>query len=113
MKNKSTPKTVSASDFFTPKEQKSITHQDLEGKILILNPNRVSGGYRNRPNLLWIARGGFGCSPDCAGRAVFAQCLANQEQARWDRHDFVAEFQGHLPPLPTVVMARIVADESV
>ncbi|MDE7262168.1 MAG: hypothetical protein K2N78_08960, partial [Oscillospiraceae bacterium] len=37
---------------------------------------------------LWLAEGGFGCSPTASGRAVYATCLGDGEQTRWNREDF-------------------------
>jgi hypothetical protein len=79
---------------FADSEMKSITGEDLHGKILILNPTLVAPQYQQRKYLLWQARGGFGCHASAAGRAVFATCLGDKEEARWNRSDFMAEFIG-------------------
>lgn len=74
---------------------------NYEGQVLILNPNIVREDAREKNNLIWRANGGFGCSPDAAGRAVFATCLGDGEQARWDRHDFIASYKGEHPETVT------------
>ncbi len=33
--------------------------------------------------------GGFGCSPESRGRAVYATCLGDGEKTRWNRDDFL------------------------
>lgn len=69
---------------------------DFEGKVMILKPELLKLEFRKRKCLLWKATGGFGCDPSLSGRAVYADCLADNEHARWDRHDFVGEFIGQL-----------------
>lgn len=45
-----------------------------------------------------LATGGFGCGPSAAGRAVYATCLGDGEQTRWDRSDFIGILkEEHLP----------------
>ena len=45
-----------------------------------------------------LATGGFGCVPTAAGRAVYATCLGDGEQTRWNRSDFIGILrEEHLP----------------
>lgn len=44
--------------------------------------------YRSRPYQLWLATGGFGCSPTARGRRVFATNLYDGEQGSFYRQDF-------------------------
>ena len=82
---------------FTQGEMVSLTDRDLAGKWLVLHPMCVSEVYRTRPNLLWRASGGFGCTPGKIGRGVFAKCFSDGESAKWYRQDFLGIFQGELP----------------
>lgn len=68
---------------------KEAWREDLEGKVLVLSPDSLKESYREPKNQLWLAEGGFGCSPNAAGRAVYATCLGDGEHTRWDRSDFI------------------------
>lgn len=76
----------------------SLSGQDLEGKVLVMSPMTLKESYWSQENQLWLATGGFGCSPTAAGRAVYATCLGDGEQTRWDRSDFIGILkEEHLP----------------
>ncbi len=62
--------------------------QDYTGKVLVLSPNTLRESCWTPRDQLWYAEGGFGCSPTASGRAVYATCLGDGEQTRWDRADF-------------------------
>ena len=61
---------------------------DLEGKVLLVSPNTLRESAWSSENMLWLCTGGFGSKPNARGRAVYAICLADGEQARWNREDF-------------------------
>ncbi len=72
--------------------------QDFTGKVLILRPDRLKDECWNPQSQLWYGQGGFGCSPTSRGRAVYAVCLGDGEQARWNRADFMGVLdERHLP----------------
>ena len=76
----------------------TITGQELEGKVLVMSPFTLKESYWAQENQLWLATGGFGCSPTAAGRAVYATCLGDGEHTRWDRNDFIGILrEEHLP----------------
>ena len=58
---------------------------DLEGKVVIINPKYLKEEYWSPENQLWLATGGFGCSPTAKGQAVYATCLIDGDKNRWDR----------------------------
>lgn len=62
--------------------------QDYMGKILVMNFDILKPEYRSRPYQLWLATGGFGCSPTARGRRVFATNLYDGEQGSFYRQDF-------------------------
>ena len=45
--------------------------------------------YWTPENQLWLCTGGFGSHPRARGRAVYATCLGDGEEARWNRSDFL------------------------
>lgn len=62
--------------------------QNYEGKILVMNYDALKEEYRSRPFQLWLATGGFGCSPSARGRRVFATNMYDGEQTSFYRQDF-------------------------
>ena len=44
--------------------------------------------YKYPDYQMFLASGGFGCSPTSSGRAVYATCLGDGEKTRWNRSDF-------------------------
>ena len=61
---------------------------DYKGRVLVLRPETLRESCWDARNQLWLGEGGFGCSPTSLGRAVYATCLGDGEQTRWDRSDF-------------------------
>lgn len=62
--------------------------QDYMGQTLVLNYDVLKPEYRNRPNQLWLATGGFGCSPTARGRRIFVTNLFDGEKTSFYRHEF-------------------------
>lgn len=62
--------------------------QDYTGKVLVMSSDTLREGCWDPRNQLWLAEGGFGCSPTSLGQAVFAVCLSDGERTRWNRTDF-------------------------
>lgn len=63
--------------------------ENVEGKVLVLSPETLKESAWSPQNQLWLAIGGFGCDPKASGRAVYATCLGDGEETRWNREDFV------------------------
>ena len=83
---------------FTRSHCDDMTGQELEGKVLVMSPFTLKESYWAPENQLWLATGGFGCAPNAAGRAVYATCLGDGEQTRWNRSDFIGILrEEHLP----------------
>ena len=75
-----------------------MTGQALESTVLVMSPFTLKESYWAPENQLWLATGGFGCNPTASGRAVYATCLGDGEQARWNRSDFIGILrEEHLP----------------
>jgi len=62
---------------------------DVTDKVLVMKPDTLKEEYWSQQNQLWLATGGFGCDPKASGRAIYAHCLADGEEVRWNREDFV------------------------
>jgi hypothetical protein len=70
-----------------------------EGKIVVFGPWRIEEfkePFQNPENQLFIAQGGFGCSPITMGRAVGGQFLSDGEGARFNRGDFLGVLKPEL-----------------
>lgn len=57
---------------------------DLTGKVVVLDPKYLSSQYQALKWRLFRAEGGFGCSPETEGKAVFGTFLADGEEARME-----------------------------
>ena len=64
----------------------------------MLSPDTLREGCWNSRNQLWYSEGGFGCSPTASGRAVYATCLGDGEQTRWNRADFIGVLKEEFLP---------------
>ena len=62
---------------------------DYEGQVLVMSPDTLREECWDARNQVWLGEGGFGCSPTASGRAVYATCLGDGEQTRWNRDDFI------------------------
>ena len=63
--------------------------EDVTDKILVLNPNKLNKEYRTPENQLWIANSGFGTKNYTTGTAIYSTAIVDDEQARWERYDFL------------------------
>ena len=63
--------------------------QDYTGKLLVIRADVLKEKCRTPENQLFLASGGFGCSPDSSGRKVFGQFLNDGEKTHFYRSDFV------------------------
>ena len=66
--------------------------------MLVLSSNTLREEYWQPKYQLWYAHDGFGCRPNAIGRSIRSTCLADGEQTRWNRSDFVGVLkEEHLP----------------
>ena len=72
--------------------------ESLEGKVLVLSPDSLREDCWNPHNQLWLCTGGFGAEPNARGRAVYATCLGDGEETRWNREDFAGVLKEGLLP---------------
>lgn len=71
---------------------------DITDKVIILSPKCLKEEYWSPENQLWLARGGFGCEPDKIGRAVYAVCLFDGEETRWNRENIIGVIKPECMP---------------
>lgn len=76
----------------------SKTGVDLEGKILVISPSRLKDEFKTPDDQLFMATGGFGCSPSASGRAVYGYFLKDDEHCRWNREAFVGILKDEFIP---------------
>jgi hypothetical protein len=62
---------------------------DLKGQVVVLRPDILLPEYRAASHQIFLAQGGFGCSPEARGRSIFGTNLYSGEQERWNRGDIL------------------------
>ena len=62
---------------------------DLTGRVIVLKHTALNRRYQSPRFQLFKATGGFGCQAGGLGRAVFVRSLADSEDGRYNRRDFV------------------------
>lgn len=67
----------------------SIIGENLEGRILVLNPHALKDEYKTPKDQLFLATGGFGCEPDKIGTKVYGKFLSDGEETTFHRYDFI------------------------
>lgn len=72
--------------------------EDVTGKVVVLSEKNLFKEYRKPEFQLWRATGGFGTKNFTMGRALFATCLVDGENARFDRYDFIGVLKDELLP---------------
>ncbi|MDO4562527.1 MAG: DUF3849 domain-containing protein [Clostridia bacterium] len=71
---------------------------NMKGKVVVLSRMALKEEYWTPENQLWLATGGFGCSPTASGRAVYATCLYDGENTRWERHQIAGVLKDEFMP---------------
>lgn len=64
-------------------------NEDITGKIVVLNVDRLNEEYRKPQFQLVRAFGGFGCKPHTLGSKVFVEFLEDGEHSTFRRGDFI------------------------
>lgn len=72
--------------------------EDFEGRVLVLKPTILKDEYKTPDFQLFLAEGGFGCSPTARGRKIYGQFLKDGEETHYERQDFLGVLKDeHLP----------------
>lgn len=61
--------------------------EHLQGKLIVIKPERFSPEYRSATHQIVYSFGGFGCCPTARGSAVFCKSLIDGEITRFERCD--------------------------
>lgn len=71
---------------------------DYTGRVLVLKPNILKDEYKTPDYQLFLAEGGFGCTPNARGRKVFGQLLMDGEKTHYQRNDFIGAIRDEYLP---------------
>lgn len=71
---------------------------DYAGKVVVIDPRYLKDEYKTPQDQLFLATGGFGCSPHARGRKVFGQFLKDGEQACYYREDIIGVLKKEYMP---------------
>ena len=83
-------------------------NEDFEGKVLVLKPTILKDEYKTPDFQLFLADGGFGCSPTARGRKVYGRFLKDGEETHYERQDFLGVLKDeHLPDWAREKLAEI------
>ena len=63
---------------------------DLNGKVLVINPDVLKFEYQRATHQLVLCTGGFGASPNSRGSAVYCTNLYSGKPSRFERSDILA-----------------------
>lgn len=64
----------------------SIDGVDLEGRHVVIAPKHMGERYQDITWRVVLAKGGFGCSPNTIGKALFIEHVRDGDQARYERY---------------------------
>ena len=83
-------------------------YEDFQGKVLVLKPTILKDEYKTPDFQLFLAKGGFGCSPSARGRQIYGQFLKDGEETHYERQDFLGVLKDeHLPDWAREKLAEI------
>ena len=71
---------------------------DYTGQVLVLKPTVLKDAFKTPEDQLFLAEGGFGCSPSASGRKVFGKFLKDGEEAHFYRQDFLGVIKDECLP---------------
>lgn len=71
---------------------------DYTDRVLVLKPDILKDEYKTPDYQLFLAEGGFGCTPNARGRKVFGQFLMDGEKTHYQRTDFIGVIRDEYLP---------------
>lgn len=72
--------------------------ETLKGKVVVLKTDILQREYRNIAHQLYLADGGFGCSPNGSGNAIFAYNLYTGKEVRIEKYDVLGVIKDEKMP---------------
>jgi hypothetical protein len=83
-------------------------NENFEDKVLALKPTILKDEYKTPDFQLFLAEGGFGCSPTARGRKIYGRFLKDGEETHYERQDFLGVLKDeHLPDWAREKLAEI------
>lgn len=76
----------------------SIRGRNIEGEIVVIDPKAIKREYVGADRQLWVADGGFGCSPNGSGRKVHCKNIFTGNTAYWLRQDILGTIKSECVP---------------
>jgi hypothetical protein len=73
----------------TAKDCNPIKNVNLEGQVVVIDPEVLAAECRNIDYQLALCTGGFGANPNSRGQAVFCTNLITGQSSQWSRSDIV------------------------
>lgn len=83
--------------------------KDYTNQVVVLNPFVLQDDYKSPDYQLFLAAGGFGCSPEARGRKVFGSFLKDGESAQFQRSDFIGVIKEEYLPEWAVEKLQVVS----
>lgn len=86
-----------------------ISHDDnIEGKIVVINPDSLRSEYRSQGYQLLLCEGGFGSKPNSRGTACYCTDLFRGRHSRFERYDIIGTVpEDRLPEWAKQGLSRI------
>ena len=89
------------------------TGEDYDGKVLVLDPTVLKDQYKSPDFQLFLADGGYGCSPTANGRAVYGRFLKDGKENVYYHQDFLGVLKDeHLPDWTSEKLAEFQSQDT-
>ena len=76
----------------------SIRDRNIDGEIVVIDPKEIKREYAGADRQLYVAQGGFGCSPNGHGRKVLCKNIFTGNTCYWLRSDILGTLKNDCIP---------------
>ena len=76
----------------------SISGVDLKDKVIVIDPEVIKKEYVGADRQIYLASGGFGCSPGGSGRKVYCKNVFTGAEVAWLRQDVLGTIKPECMP---------------